>query len=365
MSIKTGIEWTDSTWNPIRGCTRVSEGCRHCYAEVVAARFSGPGQAYEGLARRTSTGEARWTGKIMFVEKHLLDPLRWREPRKIFVNSMSDLFHEGVPDEELDRIFAVMALAHHHTFQVLTKRPERMRAYLSSSSWPRNIGAAADAIMDGLRGSAKSIAIDATAHHFLWFENPDLNDDRTYRFKLKDEPLRNVWLGTSVENQETADERIPILLDTPSAVRFLSCEPLLGPIEFPLPCAGSRFWTDLHWVIVGGESGAKARPCDVSWIRSIVAQCAQAKVPCFVKQMGKWITGNHQGDGAAGFDTGFVVNRWLFPDGSVFVPPIIGARAHERPGSAIAFGNCDTHGGNWNEWPRDLRVREFPAEVAA
>ena len=125
MGAKTGIEWTDATWNPIRGCSRVSEGCRNCYAETIAARFSGPGLAYEGLAVMQN-GHPHWTGKIEFVDEHLLDPLSWRRPRRIFVNSMSDLFHENVTDEMRDKIFAVMALCPQHIFQVLTKRPARM-----------------------------------------------------------------------------------------------------------------------------------------------------------------------------------------------------------------------------------------------
>ena len=134
MSAKTGIEWTDATWNPVRGCSRVSEGCRNCYAEKVAYRFSGPGQPYEGLVRINAAGERKleWNGQVQLVEKHLLDPLKWKEPRRIFVNSMSDLFHENIPDEWIDKIFAVMALSPQHTFQVLTKRPERMRKYLSA-----------------------------------------------------------------------------------------------------------------------------------------------------------------------------------------------------------------------------------------
>jgi protein gp37 len=323
----------------------------------VAARFSGPGQAYEGLARRTSTGEARWTGKIMFVEKHLEDPLRWREPRRIFVNSMSDLFHEGVTDEQLDRIFAVMALADKHTFQILTKRPARQREYVSGTDVRARIAAQANAIMRSRRTMQGSD--HALSHRFLWrqIETAEPGEWLNRLSGIADDqwPLPNVWLGVSVENQAAADERIPILLDTPAAVRFLSCEPLLGPLAFPLPCIGSRFWSDLDWIIVGGESGAKARPCDVQWIRAIVAQCAEAKVPCFVKQMGKWITGDH---------TGFTVNRWLLDDGRVFVPPVLGANAHVRPANAIAFGNCDDHGGNWNEWPDDLKVRDFPAESA-
>lgn len=284
MSQNTGIQWTDATWNPIRGCSRVSEGCRNCYAEVVAARFSGPGQPYEGLARRTSNGGARWTGKIMFVEKHLDDPLRWRKPSRIFVNSMSDLFHEDVTDEQLDRIFAVMDAARRHTFQVLTKRPARMLAYS----------------------------------------------------ELRRAPASNVWLGVSVENQQAADERIPLLLETPAAVRFLSCEPLLGPIDlvpflfdevdgttmpdYSSPRASNR---GLSWVIVGGESGPNARPCDTQWIRDIVDQCQAAGAAPFVKQLGAY--------------------------------PVNGSYAMQLE---------DSHGGNPEEWAPFLRVREFPGVAA-
>src|SRR6185295_14646626 len=128
MADKSKIEWTDATWNPIRGCSVVSEGCRHCYAMQVAARFSDKGQAYEGLAYRNESG-AHWTGKVRLIEEHLEDPLRWKRPRRIFVNSMSDLFHESIPDEWIDRVFSVMAMAPQHTFQILTKRPERMKAW--------------------------------------------------------------------------------------------------------------------------------------------------------------------------------------------------------------------------------------------
>ena len=122
MGTKTGISWTEATWNPVRGCDPVSPGCLNCYAATMAARFNGPGQPYEGLAIRKPGQDAKWTGKIMLVEKHLLDPLRWQKPRRVFVNSMSDLFHKDIPDEYIDRVFAVMALATRHTFQVLTCR---------------------------------------------------------------------------------------------------------------------------------------------------------------------------------------------------------------------------------------------------
>ena len=188
MGAKTGIEWTDATWNPIRGCSRVSEGCRNCYAERQALRFAGPGQAYEGLAV-LQNGRPHWTGKIAFVEEHLLDPLRWRKPKRIFVNSMSDLFHENVTDEMRDKIFAVMALSPQHTFQVLTKRPKQMLGYLERNATGGRIFHVAQ-------------KLDAKGHGAgsgSW-------------------PLPNVWLGVSVENQVAADERIPLLLQTPAAV---------------------------------------------------------------------------------------------------------------------------------------------------
>lgn len=302
MSRATGIEWTDATWNPIRGCSRVSEGCRHCYAETVANRFCGPGKPYEGLVQLGADGKGngKWNGQIRFIEKRLLDPLRWALPQKIFVNSMSDLFHENVTDEMLDRIFAVMALCPQHTFQVLTKRPERMLKYLSRPSavavhW---ISIAASLYLPiGLEGKMQPI---------VW--TPP-----------------NVWLGVSVEDQKTADERIPLLLQTPAAVRFISAEPLLGPVNLGfadgLPvfrsAKGARMvgmpagndlgevpegWYKHHgnihpwldWVIVGGESGPGARPMHPDWARSLRDQCQAAGVPFFFKQWGEWKSGDQE-----------------------------------------------------------------------
>lgn len=303
MSDKSKIEWTDATWNPIRGCTRVSEGCRNCYAEHVAARFSGPGQPYEGLATRTGKGP-RWTGKVAFIEKVLDQPLRWQKPRRIFVNSMSDLFHEDVTGEQIDRIFAVMALAPHHTFQILTKRPERMRAYFCDGR-PE---AVARGIMDmWIAGSKPVRAVSATND---WpvesIGDIDFPDDIT----LQQWPLPNVWLGVSVEDQATADERIPHLLETPAAIRFVSAEPLLGPVnltDIPWPSDRPKFpetddisdsrcslrmieGTRLDWVIVGGESGPGARPMHPDWARSLRDQCAAASVAFYFKQWGEWAT---------------------------------------------------------------------------
>jgi protein gp37 len=267
MGATTGISWTDATWNPIRGCSRVSEGCRHCYAEMLAGRFSGPGQPYEGLAKKVG-GEARWTGEVRFIEKHLEDPLRWRKPRRIFVNSMSDLFHERVADEWLDRIFVVMALAPHHTFQVLTKRPERMRAYLAD------------------QGRLEAIYAE-------WY---DLSGAPA---EAQEWPLPNVWLGVSVENQEAADERIPILLQTPAAIRFLSVEPMLSPVNLlNADEDGLRggLLGALHWVICGGESGPGHRDMLLSWARSLRDQCTGHGVPFFFKQISDSRSGQPSGD---------------------------------------------------------------------
>jgi len=276
VSDKSAIEWTDATWNPIRGCSRVSEGCRNCYAERVAARFSGPGLPYEGLAVMRN-GEPRWSGEVRVIEKHLLDPIRWKTPRRIFVNSMSDLFHEHLFDDDIARVFAVMALAPQHTFQILTKRPERMRDLLSHEGMDRRVAGAADRF--AYRGSHKNWSVRGGVWIPAW-------------------PLPNVWLGVSAEHQAAADERIPLLLQTPAAVRFVSAEPLLGPIDFAgwmwmktfLAADGSgRIPTnELDWVICGGESGPGARPMHPEWPLSIRDQCQAAGVAYFFKQWGEY-----------------------------------------------------------------------------
>ena len=189
----TSIEWTDCTWNPVRGCSRVSEGCRNCYAERTAARFSGGDigddsedrlhGAFEGFAIMKSDGP-HWTGKVELIESKLEEPLHWKKPRRVFVNSMSDLFHESLPDDAILEVFRVMQDCPQHIFQVLTKRPENMRRFMAE--WE------GESIWEG--------------------------------------PVQNVWLGVSVEDQKTADERIPLLLQTPAAVRFVSYEPALGPV---------------------------------------------------------------------------------------------------------------------------------------
>jgi protein gp37 len=292
----TNIEWTDETWNPITGCSIKSPGCRGCYAMQLAATRLKHHPSRAGLTHEVN-GHHVWTGEVRFNEQWLDQPLKWRRPRMIFVCAHGDLFHEDVPDEWIDRVFAVMALAPQHTFQVLTKRSDRMRAYLGADRLPvrwANDGEIAARIA--------STALDSFR-----------NAGRIYQAGF---PLPNVWLGVSVEDQVRADERIPDLLATPATVRFLSCEPLLGPIALTRihetwleegggrtdaweSCLnGKRFdeWGDgdiegcpkVDWVICGGESGPRARPMHPDWARSLRDQCAAAGVPFFFKQWGAW-----------------------------------------------------------------------------
>ena len=243
MSILSDIEWTDSTWNPVTGCTKVSPGCKNCYAETFAERFRGVlGHPYEqGFDLKL------WPGRLEL-------PLRWKEPKVIFVNSMSDLFHEKVPDEYIQRVFEVMIKADRHIFQVLTKRSERMM------EWTR----------------------------------------RNYRFlneKANGRPFlpEHIWLGVSVENQKYTT-RIAHLQKVPARIRFLSIEPLLGPVDLT-----ASMVRGIHWVIVGGESGHKARPMNPEWALAIQKQCARYSVPFFFKQWGAFDPdGNRVGKKAAG-----------------------------------------------------------------
>jgi protein gp37 len=283
----TKIEWTEKTWNPIVGCSIVSPGCTNCYAMKMAARIERMGGApqYDGTTKPSRAG-AVWTGKVTLAEKALLEPLKRKKPTMYFVNSMGDLFHEDVPDDWIDRVFAVMALCPQHTFQVLTKRSARMRAYCTKmfvevDEWDRIEIAAV-----GL-GATLDQALDAG--------------------NLFDKPLPNIWLGVSAEDQTRADERIPDLLDTPAAVRFVSVEPLLGAIDLRKLEQSRHGYTDslrgymqggsgcakaerrrIDWVIVGGESSKGARPMHPDWARSLRDQCAEADVAFFFKQWGEY-----------------------------------------------------------------------------
>lgn len=251
------ISWTDATWNVVEGCTRVSRGCEHCYAETMAARFSGPGLPYHGLAIRTPDGP-RWTGKVRFRHDRLGLPLKWKAPRRIFVNSMSDLFHNEVADEDIGAAFGIMALAQRHKFQILTKRPTRMRVFFDGVSELQERCMVHRAITQAQLQLGKETSW-CDAAFGRW-------------------PPPNVWLGVSVEDQRSL-ERIEILSQTPAAIRFVSFEPLLEDL-------GLLDLSGIDWAIIGGESGAGARVLDCAWVRSIIDQCRHWGVAVFVKQLG-------------------------------------------------------------------------------
>lgn len=313
MSADTAISWTDSTWTPVRArrvvtledgsrkermgwhCEHVSPGCVNCYSERLN-RFVGTGQAFRPahLVHVTSAGDVRGDVIVHLDEQMLGQPLRWKQGRHIFVCSMTDLFADFVSDEDIDRVFAVMALAPQHTYQVLTKRAARMRAYFAHPIREALIGRQV-----GLLELARS-------------GNPVA--------EWSGLPLPHVWLGVSAEDQQRADERVPNLLATLAAVRFVSLEPLLGPMRLDEHALhGGPGQVD--WIICGGESGPKARPMVLGWAKDIVRQCRAAGVPVHVKQLGARPT-NREG-----------------------VPHPISDRA----GAVLA------------EWPEELRVQEFPA----
>ena len=294
MADHSKIEWTDATWNPITGCTLVDEGCRHCYAAHLITSWPAIGNhpSRKGLARKNAAGESKFTGEVRFNEQWLDQPLRWKKPRKIFVCAHGDLFHPNVPDDWIDKVFAVMALAPQHTFQVLTKRPDHARDYLTALNRPSR---KFDLMLAARRGGAT------------------LMDAKAVNEVTANLPLHNVWLGTSISDQASADLRIPQLLATPAAVRFISAEPLLGAVDIdewlhdsdcadtrklyrrsgnkPLCHCGERPVNEdrVDWVIVGGESGANARPIHPDSARSLRDQCAAAVVPFMFKQWGEWL----------------------------------------------------------------------------
>ena len=301
---KTGIPYLDEVLNVTSGCTKISEGCANCWASDLHRRFHG--QPYDVNC------------PIKMHPKRLEEALHWRKPRRAGVCFTSDLFHDQVPDEFIDKVFAVMALTPQHTYMLLTKRPERMRAYLKEAA-PRIDQQVLNDCEDRCTGT------DAYVLSYRW-------------------PLPNVWLGVSAESQARADERIPLLLDTPAAHRWVSLEPMLGPIGI------SRWLTDRHiyaddpfhypipddrgldWVVIGGESGPKARPCDLEWIRDVRDQCKAAGTPCYVRQTGSGYASMLSCSLAL---QGVPKDRW--PDSK---------------GEDIVF------------WPPDLRVREWPKETS-
>lgn len=300
MSGTSSIEWTDKSWNPVRGCSIVSPGCTNCYAMKFAHRFSGTGQAYEGLTMMTKGGPV-WTGKMRLIQDDLVEPITWVKPSRVFVNSMSDLFHEDLPFQYIADVFAVMACTTRHTYQVLTKRPARMLEFFNwlnltaPFQWPEQVQPTK-----------------------VWPQWTPLRGKRGgYDNCGPRWPLKNVWLGVSVEDQARADERIPLLLKTPAAVRWISAEPLLGPVslldgyvgKWPTACkVDDKGWCQkcqlepfnglcdqdverLDWVVAGGESGPGARPSHPDWFRKLRDECKLAGVPFFFKQWGGHLPG--------------------------------------------------------------------------
>ncbi|EPD94552.1 hypothetical protein HMPREF1486_03105 [Streptomyces sp. HPH0547] len=344
MSAQSSIEWTDATWNPVTGCTKVSPGCDNCYAETFAERWRGtPGHHFE-------------TGFDVTLRPNALTmPLRWRKPRRVFVNSMSDLFHKDIPDEYIAKVFAVMALTPQHTYQILTKRHGRMRSLLND----------------------RAFIVAVHTETYLLDRNAALGKDQQW-------PLRNVWLGVSVEDQKHADLRIPALLETPAAVRFLSCEPLLGPVDLKqavIPMGSERGhgltasyvhaggccrkFHGIDWVIVGGESGTGARPMHPQWARDLRDQCVTAGVPFFFKQWGAWGPLQHPFDYVTDDDRCQVVSS----GGNLAGRPWLGWKrqhGHEQSEVMRRYGKKAAgrvlDGRTWDEFPATTEVDDTPKE---
>lgn len=294
---KTDIEWTDRSWNPTVGCSKVSQGCKNCYAMGMSARIANSAfarkkkgkeltdveKAYMAIVKWEKVEESgsdsdikalpKWNNEIAVIDSRLEEPLQIQKPQRFFVNSMTDLFHPKIEFSLIDKIFAVMALAEQHQFQILTKRPEIMKEYLNDGHRPSYI---------------REQMIEISGEYIDWINWP----------------IKNVWLGTSVENQKAAKERIPELLSCPAHVRFLSCEPLLGPLDIEwffsdealFKTQGHYKWIrggpGIHQCIVGGESGHNARPMLYEWVKSIQEQCEDWNVPFFFKQWGKYRPAN-------------------------------------------------------------------------
>ncbi len=294
----SSIEWTTKTWNPTTGCDQISPGCDNCYALGMARRLKAMGQA-----KYQTDGDPRTSGPGFGLAVHaeaLGEPLKWRKPAKVFVNSMSDLFHARVPVDFLTRVWTVMAATPQHTYQILTKRPERMARILT------DLCACGGGHRSGVHFKS-GMDWAATEHNPNCV--PGLNRDRMPKLWVDDVmPLRNVWLGTSIES-DAYSRRADRLRETPAAVRFISAEPLLGPLP-------SLDLTGIDWVIIGGESGPGSRPMSLTWVYDLITKARAAGTAVFVKQVGTVLAGGGKG-------------------------------------------------GDWSKWPADLRIREYPTTVEA
>ena len=352
MAETTTIGWTDATWNPITGCSMISAGCTHCYAQTLAGTRMKNHWSRKGLTKETPLGPV-WNGEVRVNRKWLDQPLHWKKPRMVFVCAHADLFHEAVDDHWRDVIFAVMAATPHHTYQILTKRAGGARDYLNRcsqrpiESWAESMWEARDISLD--QSTCRRIA--RAIVNAAW-------------------PLPNVWVGVSVEDQANAEHRIPLLLDTPAAVRWISAEPLLGPVDLTRLKTEELTWQDalngrahagpsvwsgqrkLDWVVVGGESGRHARRMDLQWVRKVVGECHAAKVPVFVKQLGL-----HPGEICNPVDAtdreraDWKRNGWT----------------HVISGEGEQWNRDlrlkDKKGSDPSEWPEDLQVQEYPGNA--
>jgi protein gp37 len=311
MADNTKIQWTEATWSPVTGCTRTSSGCLKCYIDRTPP--------FRMAGRKFNSPDIGGTTGVILHPDRLTAPMRWRKPRRIFVCSLADLFHQDVPGQFIAEVFAVMALSPQHTYQVLTKRHARLRSLLS--------------------GEPFRTAVEVAINRFADDPAFPLGKDDRRRIQASESggawpwtwPLPNVWVGVSAEDQEWADVRIPALLDTPAAVRWVSAEPLLGPISLRREWIGgpaNGYGPAVQWLVAGGESGPNARWCDPDWIRSLVDQCRDGVTAPFVKQLG---------------------SGW--------------ARDWSVGGELVA--RSDPKGGNWDLWPDVLRIREYPTSREA
>lgn len=351
MSDHSKIAWTDATWNPVLGCSKISPGCAKCYAIKESHRMAGNPNpkiraANEGLTRKLPNGKLDWTGVVRLIPERLMTPVRARQARKYFVNSLSDLFHENVPFDDVDAVVAAMVLAkavgRGHVFQVLTKRSERLLAYLSS------------------RGEDPEFIFNAARRHFgdeaacAVFNSISgaLGEGRNAFW-----PLNNVWWGVSVEDRAHGLPRIDHLRAAAAHTRILSVEPLLEGL-------GRVNLAGIHQVILGGESGPGARPCDVEWLRSVKRQAELAGVPVFTKQLGAHVIDRND----AGFDADTEVwadgpdagrptnpSAWPSAVGDMYVEHI-----DDSYQGAPVLIRLPKKGGDMDLWPADLRVRQFP-----
>lgn len=344
----SSISWTDETWNPTVGCRRVSPGCENCYAERVAHR--GMSKQHRGLTVLGKSG-IRWNGKVNLVEDRLLDPLRWRKPRKIFVDSMSDLFYSGVPQGHRDLAVCVMLMADWHTFQVLTKRAPEMRAYFADADTYRRLAEVAFPVISRMMS-------DDGVYPVAPFS---MGDALRRVINFRKFPCDWLWLGVSIEDQQRCDERLMELVHTRASVRFVSYEPALEDVDFGLerqiPDSGVvlRVADLIHQIIIGGESGGGARPFNIAWLRNTIRQCRESFLPLFVKQIGSnpidCTTPTGRTDGHLKYIS--------IPKGGV------------RPGARLACAFCDHAGVTFAtdgkgedaaQWPEGFRIRQWPTD---